>query len=201
MKRLLYKVVDPHYLSMDELFTLLVEIESVLNSRPLLPLDSGPEDGTEVLTPGHFLVGKALKSIPTTVPIHRNINVLRRWNLCQRLAADYWEQWVREYVLYLQRFNKWSRPQRQVQVCDIVLLKDTDLFVRSQGSWKSIPVMTVTYVLLPSSQDKSSTVGPYASLSHCWRSQASLPPRRMFRLEHLHQQEADPSPNIELSMF
>ena len=78
MKRLLYKVVNPHYLSMDELFTLLVEIESVLNSRPLVPLDSGPEDGTEVLTPGHFLVGKALKSIPTTVPVHRNIIVLRR---------------------------------------------------------------------------------------------------------------------------
>ena len=116
---------------MDELFTLLVEIKSVLNSRPLVPLDSGPEDGTEVLTPGHFLIGKALKSIPTTVPIHRNINVLRRWNLCQRLAANFWERWVREYILHLQRFNKWSRPQRQVQVGDIVLLKDTDLFVRS----------------------------------------------------------------------
>ena len=88
MKRLLYKVVDPHYLSMYELFTLLIEIESVLNSRPLMPLDSGPEDGMEVLTPGHFLVGKALKSIPTTVPIHRNNNVLRRWNLCQRLTPD-----------------------------------------------------------------------------------------------------------------
>ena len=60
----------------DELFTLLVEIESVLNSRLLVPLDSGPEDGMEVLIPGHFLVGKALKSIPTIVPIHRNINVL-----------------------------------------------------------------------------------------------------------------------------
>ena len=131
MKLLLYKVVGSHCLSMDELFTLLVEVESVLNSCPLVPLDSSPEDGVEVLTPGHFLVGKAFKSIPAVIPVHKSINVLRRWNLCQRLAADFWERWVKEYVLHLQRFNKWSRPQHQVQVGDVVLLKDTDLFGRS----------------------------------------------------------------------
>ena len=89
-------------------------------------------------------------------------------------------------------------------VGDIVLLKDTDLFVRS---WPLSRVMEVhsgddghVRVATVKSGQKS-TVGPYASLSHCWRSQASFPPRRMFRLEHLHQQEADPPPNIELSMF
>ena len=111
-----------------ELFILLVEVKSVLNSRPLVPLDSSPEDGVEVLTPGHFLVGKALKSISAAIPVHKSIYVLRRWNICQRLAADFWERWVKEYVLHLQRFNKWSHPQRQVQVGDMVLLKDTDLF-------------------------------------------------------------------------
>ena len=60
MKLLLYKVVGSHCLSMDKLFTLLVEVKSVLNSHPLVPLDSSsPEDGVEVLIPGHFLIGKA----------------------------------------------------------------------------------------------------------------------------------------------
>ena len=56
-KRLLIKVVGPHNLFMDELYSLTVEIEAVLNSQPLTPLDSSPDDGVEVLTPGHFLIG------------------------------------------------------------------------------------------------------------------------------------------------
>ena len=129
-KMILYKTVNPHHLAVDEFLTLLVDIESVLNSRPLVPLDSSPEDGTEVLTPGHFLVGKALKSIPTEVPLNKETRLLRRWNLCQRLSDDFWKRWVQEYILHLQRMNKWSYPQREVRVGDIVLLKDTDLFVQ-----------------------------------------------------------------------
>ncbi len=61
MELLLAKVVGPHSM----LYSVPVKIESVLNSRPLTPLDSAPDDGIEVLTPGHFLVGKALKSVPS----------------------------------------------------------------------------------------------------------------------------------------
>ena len=60
MKLLLNKVVGPHHLFIDELYSLTVEVESVLNSRPLTPLDCASDDGIEVLTPGHFLVGKSL---------------------------------------------------------------------------------------------------------------------------------------------
>ena len=53
MKQLFTKVVGPHNLFMDELYSLTVEIEAALNSRPLTPL---ADDGIEVLTPGHFLI-------------------------------------------------------------------------------------------------------------------------------------------------
>ncbi len=64
MKLLLAKVVGSHNLFIGELYSVTVDIEAVLNSRPLTPLDSTQDDGIEVLTPGHFLVGKALKSDP-----------------------------------------------------------------------------------------------------------------------------------------
>ena len=104
-------------------------MEGALNSRPLVLLESGPADGLEVLTPGHFLIGKALKSIPIELPMHLNINRLTHWNLWLRLSADFWERWVQEYVTQLQRYTKWIRPECSVETGDLVLLKDADLFI------------------------------------------------------------------------
>jgi len=140
MKLLLFKTVKPHSLFEHELNTVLIEIEATLNSRPLIPLDSGPSDGLEVLTPGHFLIGKALKAVPVEMHLDLNLSRLKHWNLCQRIHADFWTRWVKEYLRILQRSNKWCRPQRSMKVGDIVLLKDTDLFVRSWPLGKIIKV-------------------------------------------------------------
>lgn len=45
--------------------TVLVRIESMLNSRPLCPLTMDPDD-FDILTPGHFLIGDSLLSLPET---------------------------------------------------------------------------------------------------------------------------------------
>ena len=128
-KQLFTKIVGAHNLFMDELYFLTVEIEAVLNSRPLTPLDSSPDDGIDVLTPGHFLIGHALRSIPVANHSNRNFSCLTRWNLCQCLAADLWDRWSKEYITHLQAFTKCRYPKRSVAVNDIVLLKDTDLFL------------------------------------------------------------------------
>ena len=57
MKTLLYKHLNTQRLTAEELYTVLAEVEAILNSRPLSPLDSAPVDGARILTPGHFLVG------------------------------------------------------------------------------------------------------------------------------------------------
>ena len=116
---------------MDELYFLTVEIEAVLNSRSLTSLDSSPDNGIDVLIPGHFLIGRALRSIPVTNHSNRKFSCLARWNLCQRLAADLWDRWSKEYITHLQFFTKCYYPKRSVAVNDIVLLKDSDLFIQT----------------------------------------------------------------------
>ncbi|XP_036339567.1 uncharacterized protein LOC118748926 [Rhagoletis pomonella] len=64
-------------LTYEELTTVLVEIEAVLNSRPISPLSSDPSD-YEALTPGHFITGSALKSLPERA-IANNINLVNKW--------------------------------------------------------------------------------------------------------------------------
>ena len=104
-----------------------VEIEAVLNSRPLTPLDSSPDDGTDVLTQGHFLIGRALKSIP--VMNHSNRTLLT--GIFVNALLRNFGMWSKEYVTHLQVFTKCHYPKRSVAVNDIVLLKDTDLFIRT----------------------------------------------------------------------
>ena len=134
MKLLLNKVVGPHHLFIDELYSLTVEVESVLNSCPLTPLDSASDDGIDVLTPGHFLVGKALKAVPAPDLSKRNINGLSRWKLRQCLIADFWERWSNCYITSLNNFKKCYPHQCSIAVGDIVLIKGSDLFIHSWPS-------------------------------------------------------------------
>ena len=65
MKLLLQKTLGGCKLRFDEMTTVLTEVEAMLNSRPLVPLDSVATDGIAPLTPGHFLIGAQLAALPS----------------------------------------------------------------------------------------------------------------------------------------
>ncbi len=129
MKLLLRKIVQPHQLRTDELSSILVEIEGMLNSRPLVPLDStDPEILT--LTPGHFLAGRPLKSIPMDVSSTVKLSTLKRWQLTQRLSSDLWAAWKTHYLQALHSRQKWNSSQHSFHKGDVVLLKEDSLGYR-----------------------------------------------------------------------
>ena len=61
--------------SYDQLETLLIKIEACVNSRPLTPLSTDPND-LYPLTPAHFLIGKTLSSFPVPDLTHLKMNRL-----------------------------------------------------------------------------------------------------------------------------
>ena len=65
MKFHLRRVVGPQKLTFEEMMTVLSQIEACLNSRPLTCATSHSEDGVDVLTPGHYLIGRPLCSLPS----------------------------------------------------------------------------------------------------------------------------------------
>ena len=77
-----------------------------------------------MLTPGHFLIGKPLTALPDMPESHQPIALLKRWNLYQRLTSHLWERWSREYLATMNHLSKWQNPTRDMQVGDIVCLRD-----------------------------------------------------------------------------
>lgn len=117
-------------LTYEEFVTLSIEVEAILNSRPLTPLDSTSPDSIDVLTPGHFLVGRPLVALPYHHDLDQRLSLLRRWNLVERLAHNIWQRWKHEYLVILQRRAKWQVDQPPLSPGDIVLVKDNQSFQR-----------------------------------------------------------------------
>lgn len=114
-------------LTYEELTTLSVQIEAVLNSRPICPMSSDPNDLC-YLTPGHFLIGMPLTSYPEPNLTHLKVNQLSRYQLIESIKQHFWSRWSREYLHSLQTRTKWKDNQeRQIQLNDLVLIKDDNL--------------------------------------------------------------------------
>ena len=99
-------------------------ILATLNSRPLLPIETLPEVGISVLTPGHFLIGRPLSALPPITSSTGKTSTLRCWNFMQHLSDEFWDRWSGEYMQNLTKFTKWLTPHKNIFVGDIVLCKD-----------------------------------------------------------------------------
>ena len=69
MKWCLKKTTGQAKLSYDELLTALVEVEMVLNSRPITYVSS--DDMDEPITPSHLLVGQRIMSLPDDLTVDK----------------------------------------------------------------------------------------------------------------------------------
>lgn len=123
LKTHLRKVVLDRKLTYEGYSTVLIQIEAVLNSRPLCPLSENPAE-MEALTPGHFLIGEAL-----TAPMEPNLtnvreNRLDKWDLYTKIKQEFWQRWSDDYMALLQPRTKWTDRKENLKVGDMVLVRD-----------------------------------------------------------------------------
>ena len=106
IKTHLRRVIGSVKLTIEEFTKVLAQVESYLNSRPLisLPLD---DDGIGALTPGHFVIGRSLEALPDPSFSYRSLVLLRHWHLCQALVRQFWQRWLCEYITSLKCYTKW----------------------------------------------------------------------------------------------
>ncbi|XP_058817398.1 uncharacterized protein LOC131680706 [Topomyia yanbarensis] len=113
-------------LKYEEINTVLVQIEAVLNSRPLTQLSADVND-LSALTPGHFLVGRELVAVPDPNFKEIRLSSLSRWQHLQKLKHDFWIRWSSEYLHELQPRSKWYKNKLILQPGMLIVLKEDNV--------------------------------------------------------------------------
>lgn len=108
--------------TIDELTTAATHIESILNSRPLTPLTDHPGD-LSVLTPGHFIIGEPMFSLPEPDVTNVTVSRLSRFQEMRRAVQNFWKCWSRDYLTLLHQRSKWRKATKNIDPGTIVLVK------------------------------------------------------------------------------
>lgn len=119
-------IVGEASLRYDQLSTLLVQVEAILNSRPLTPLSNDPND-LNALTPAHFLIGCPITTFPEPNLKNLPTNRLSRWQQVEQLKQHFWQRWVKEYLHNCQSRVKWNVANKPIMVGQMVILQEDNL--------------------------------------------------------------------------
>ena len=125
-RRILDTLLREHGSRLDDesLQTLMCEVESIINSRPLTIISSDVKDPYP-LSPNQILTMKTGIVLPPPGKFQRNdVYMRRRWRRVQYLCNLFWSRWKREYLPTLQERAKWNKVKRNLKVDDVVLVRD-----------------------------------------------------------------------------
>lgn len=89
-----------------EMETVLVSVEAILNSRPIVPVSLHPKDNIP-LTPAHFLIGGPIRELPEPNLLDHKVNNLERFKRIIAVKQTFWDRWSKENRHTLLNRNKW----------------------------------------------------------------------------------------------
>ncbi|KAL7880597.1 hypothetical protein SRHO_G00028510 [Serrasalmus rhombeus] len=131
VRKVLTSVLKLQSLDDECLYTVMCEVEAVINSRPLTK-SSDDVDDLEPLTPNHLLLLKGKPALPPGIFQKEDLYCRRRWRQVQYISDIFWKRWSREYLPLLQERQKWLEKKRNVKEGDVVLIVDERA---PRGSW------------------------------------------------------------------
>lgn len=111
------------HLTFEEFCTLLAQVESILNSRPICPMSSSLDD-LLTLSPGHFLIGRPLNALPSAALENLKETSLNRYARLEQIRQHFWKRWQREYISEMQQRIKWKTSKFTLNVGDLVLIQE-----------------------------------------------------------------------------
>ena len=137
-KRCLRKMIGQARFSYDELLTAVIEVEAIINSRPLSYVSS--TDLEEPLTPSHLMMGRRVLTFPDHLGYEQDVRdedfevdsslLDRRMKHLNNMLNHFWKRWRQEYLLELRNAHRQAKANTlatPIAVGDIVLVHDEGL--------------------------------------------------------------------------
>ena len=150
-KRCLRKIIGQAKLSYDELLTAVMEVEAIINSRPLSYLT--PDDLDEPLTPSHLLTGRRVLSLPDNLSYQEETedsdfqvsanDLSRRVKHLNSTMNQFWRRWRHEYLIELRethRHTSGTATRTQIAAGDLVMVHNEN---QPRGFWKMAKVQSL----------------------------------------------------------
>lgn len=121
------RILGNSSLTFEGLYTVITQIEAVMNSRPITPMSSDPNDFL-ALCPSHFLIGDLLTAVPERDIHDIPVNRLNLYQRLQRMAQHFWRRWSNDYITNLQNRTKWMlQNETKIPIDTLVILKEDNL--------------------------------------------------------------------------
>ncbi|XP_059805914.1 uncharacterized protein LOC132380945 [Hypanus sabinus] len=117
-------------LAHEVLCILMAQVTAIINAQSFLPVSSDPENPF-ILSPSMLLTQKAGAPPPPGDFSDKDLYT-KQWRQVQALANQFWPRWRQKYLPLLQQRQKWTEPRRNLQVGDLVLLRDKQI---TRNSW------------------------------------------------------------------
>ena len=114
-------------LTHEVLCTLMAEVTAIMNSRPIVPVDTDSDDPL-ILSPNLLLTQKQgeLPNISTSVDLKEAYK--SQWKRVQVLSDMFWSKWRGTFLSQLQSRRKWQVEIPNLKKGDVVLLRDKTLY-------------------------------------------------------------------------
>ena len=112
-------------------YTLLLEVEAIVNLRPLTHVSLDARDDNP-LTPQQLLSGYASEEPPPGKFEMKEVDLRKQWRIAQSLSDAFWRKWVSMYLPTLTNRKKWHEEAIPLKVGDVVLVCDGGL---TRNNW------------------------------------------------------------------
>ncbi|XP_044595817.1 uncharacterized protein LOC123272870 [Cotesia glomerata] len=122
----LRRTIGDSLLTLEQYSTLLAQIEAILNSRSLTPLNEDPAE-LAVLTLGYFLIGQLLNAVPEPSLIEVQPARLSHWEQVQQMVQHFWKRNYQDCIHRYQAISKWHHKRNEIKVASVVLITTEDL--------------------------------------------------------------------------
>lgn len=116
----------PGRLTHEVLTTLMAEVCAIINARPMVPVSTDPEN-PRILSPSMLLTQKSVNVDNAFPDLDIKDAYKSGWKCAQVLAEQFWKRWRKEYVQSLQYRRKWNQDLPNIEVGEVVLLKEKEV--------------------------------------------------------------------------